>query len=169
PAEPGAGGRPWACEPREDRPARPAARRVGPAHPEPHRRDARSRPRPALRGGRPPAGRDPRDEAGVARGRLGTGRGPARGSESAPGADHLCVSSRRLAVLLGLAVLIVVGPIVGADTAQPASRYDLTAALAEHGSVDLAPYRHRLGVDHALYRGHLRSDKAPGQPILGVP
>jgi len=72
-------------------------------------------------------------------------------------------------VLLGLAVLVVVGPIVGADTAQPASRYDLTAALAEHGSVDLAPYRHRLGVDHAVYRGHLRSDKAPGQPILGVP
>jgi hypothetical protein len=72
-------------------------------------------------------------------------------------------------VLLVLAVLMVVGPVVAADTAQPASRYDLTAALAEHGSVDLAPYRHRLGVDHAVYRGHLRSDKAPGQPMLGVP
>src|SRR4249919_2201726 len=79
------------------------------------------------------------------------------------------MSSRRLAVLVGLALLIAVGPIVGADTAQPASRYDLTAALAEHGSVDLGPYRHRLGVDHAEYRGRLRSDKAPGQPMLGAP
>ncbi len=79
------------------------------------------------------------------------------------------MSSPRLAVLLGLALLIVVGPIVGADTAQPASRYGLTAAIAEHGSVDLSPYRHRIGVDHAVYRGRLRSDKAPGQPLLGVP
>jgi len=79
------------------------------------------------------------------------------------------MSSRRLAVLLGLAVLIVIGPIVSADTAQPASRYDLTAALAEHGSVDLGPYRHRLGVDYAEFDGHLRSDKAPGQPLLAVP
>jgi hypothetical protein len=72
-------------------------------------------------------------------------------------------------VLLGLALLVVIGPIVANDTAQPASRYSLTASLAEHGSVDLGPYRHRLGVDHAEYRGHLRSDKAPGQPFLGVP
>jgi hypothetical protein len=79
------------------------------------------------------------------------------------------MSSRRLAVLLGVALLIVLGPFVGPDTAQPASRYDLTASLAEHGSVDLGPYRHRLGVDRAVYRGHLRSDKAPGQPILAVP
>jgi hypothetical protein len=79
------------------------------------------------------------------------------------------VSSRRLAVLVGLTLLIVVGPFVGADTAQPASRYDLTASVAEHGSVDLAPYRKGLGVDHAIYKGHLRSDKAPGQPLLAVP
>ena len=79
------------------------------------------------------------------------------------------MSSRRLAVLLGLALLIVLGPFVGPDTAQPASRYDLTASIAEHGSVDLGPYRHRLGVDHAVYKGHLRSDKAPGQPLLAVP
>jgi hypothetical protein len=79
------------------------------------------------------------------------------------------MSSSRLAVLLGLALLIVIGPIVGPDTAQPASRYSLTASIAEHGSVDLEPYRHRLGVDRAEYRGELRSDKAPGQPLLGVP
>src|SRR3989442_8139294 len=79
------------------------------------------------------------------------------------------MSSRRLAVLLAVALLIVLGPFVGPDTAQPASRYVLTANLAEHGSVDLGPYRPRLGVDRAFYRGHLRSDKAPGQPILAVP
>ena len=79
------------------------------------------------------------------------------------------MTSRRLAVLLGLALLVVIGPIVGADTAQPASRYSLTAAVAEHGSVDLTPYRLRMGVDHAIYNGHLRSDKAPGQPLLAVP
>ena len=93
----------------------------------------------------------------------------AGGSESGPHADDLCVSSRRLAVLLGLALLVVIGPIVANDTAQPASRYSLTASLAEHGSVDLGPYRDRLGVDHAIYRGEWRSDKAPGQPLLGVP
>ena len=79
------------------------------------------------------------------------------------------MSSRRLAVLLGLTLLVVIGPFVGDDTAQPASRYDLTASLAEHGSVDLGPYRDRLGVDHAIYNGRLRSDKAPGQPLLAVP
>ena len=79
------------------------------------------------------------------------------------------MSSRRVAVLLAVALLIVLGPLVGPDTAQPASRYDLTASLAEHGSVDLGPYHHRLGVDRAIYHGHLRSDKAPGQPLLAVP
>jgi hypothetical protein len=68
-----------------------------------------------------------------------------------------------------LGLLIVFGPIVGPDTAQPASRYSLTASIAEHGTVDLGRYRHRLGVDHAIYNGHLRSDKAPGQPLLAVP
>ncbi|MGO9874272.1 MAG: hypothetical protein ACLPVY_10775 [Acidimicrobiia bacterium] len=79
------------------------------------------------------------------------------------------MSSRRLAVLLGLALLIAVGPIVGADTAQPASRYSLTASIAEHGTIDIARYHKRLGVDHAIYKGHLRSDKGPGQPFLAVP
>ena len=79
------------------------------------------------------------------------------------------MSSRRLAVLLGLALLIAVGPIVGADTAQPASRYSLTASIAEHGTIDIGRYHKRLGVDHAIYQGHLRSDKAPGQPLLAVP
>jgi len=79
------------------------------------------------------------------------------------------MSSPRLAVLLALTLLIVVGPIVGADTAQPASRYSLTASVAEHGTIDIGRYHARIGVDHAVYHGHLRSDKAPGQPFLAVP
>jgi hypothetical protein len=79
------------------------------------------------------------------------------------------VRAHRVPLALALLVIVVIGPIVGPDTAQPASRYSLTASLAEHGSVDVGPYRHRLGVDRAEYRGELRSDKAPGQPLLGVP
>jgi len=78
-------------------------------------------------------------------------------------------ATRRVALLLGVLVLVTFGPIVATDTAQPASRYSLTAALVEHHSVDLGPYRRELGVDHAIYHGHLRSDKAPGQPLLAVP
>jgi hypothetical protein len=77
--------------------------------------------------------------------------------------------SRRVALLLVALALLVVAPIVTGYNAQPASRYALTAALAEHHSVDLAPYARILGVDHALYEGALRSDKPPGQPLLGVP
>jgi hypothetical protein len=77
--------------------------------------------------------------------------------------------NRRVALLLGLLVLVVFGPIVATDTAQPAARYNLTAALVEHRSVDLGPYRDHLGIDKATYRGRLRSDKAPGQPLLAVP
>ena len=76
------------------------------------------------------------------------------------GASQLC---------LGLLVLVAFGPIVAGDNAQPASRYSLTAALAEHHTVDLGRYARDLGVDRAIYRGHLRSDKAPGQPLLAVP
>lgn len=83
--------------------------------------------------------------------------------------DGSRATTSRLAVLLGVLILVLFAPIVATDTAQPASRYSLTAALAEHGTVDLHPYRFNLGVDHAIYRGHLRSDKAPGQPYLAVP
>jgi len=75
----------------------------------------------------------------------------------------------RVSLLLALLVVVVVGPVVGSNSSQPASRFALTAALVEHHSVDIAPYRESLGVDFARYRGHLRSDKAPGQPIIAVP
>lgn len=72
-------------------------------------------------------------------------------------------------VALVLFVLVVLGPLVPRWTAQPASRYTLTAAIAEHGTVDLQRYKSALGVDHAVYKGRLRSDKAIGQPLLDVP
>ncbi len=78
-------------------------------------------------------------------------------------------NDRRIALLIGLLALVAFGPFVSRYTAQPASRYALTAALAEHGTVDLAPYRKTLGIDRAVYNGRLRSDKAPGQPVLAVP
>jgi hypothetical protein len=78
-------------------------------------------------------------------------------------------ANRRIAVVLGILALVVVGPIIAGDTAQSASRYSLTGALADDHSVDLGPYRNVLGVDRAIYQGHLRSDKAPGQPLLAVP
>jgi hypothetical protein len=68
---------------------------------------------------------------------------------------------------LVVAILAVLGPIVAVGTAQPQSRYSLTTALAEHGTVDLGGYP--VLVDRALYDGELRSDKAPGQPLLAVP
>lgn len=75
----------------------------------------------------------------------------------------------RVAALLGLFLLAAFGPLVARFSAQPASRYALTAALAQHRTVDISASRHRLGIDRATYNGHLRSDKAPGQPLLAVP
>jgi hypothetical protein len=79
------------------------------------------------------------------------------------------VREHRVAVAIALLVLVVVGPVVSFDTAQPASRLSLTAALVDHHSVDLGPYKDALDVDFARYQGHLRSDKAPGQPIFAIP
>ncbi len=52
-------------------------------------------------------------------------------------------------------------------SSQPASRLALTAAIAEHHTVDVRGYP--LGIDRATYDGRLRSDKAPGQPVVAVP
>jgi hypothetical protein len=74
-------------------------------------------------------------------------------------------------VEIGIVVLVVIGfgPVVADFSAQPASRYALTASIADYHTVDLSHYEHILGVDRAEYHGHLRSDKAPGQPVLLVP
>jgi hypothetical protein len=76
-------------------------------------------------------------------------------------------SALKVELALVLLAIVALGPIVSEETAQPASRMALTAALAEHGTVDVG--RYPLGVDHATYEGHDRSDKAPGQPVLAVP
>lgn len=73
------------------------------------------------------------------------------------------------AVVVALLALLAVGPVVGRLTAQPASRYALTGALVDHGTVDLSRYGAVMGVDRATYGDELRSDKAPGQPFLGGP
>ena len=73
------------------------------------------------------------------------------------------------AVAVALLAICVVGPVVGRLTAQPASRYALTAALVDGATVDITAYRGVLGVDRARVGEELRSDKAPGQPYLAVP
>ena len=73
----------------------------------------------------------------------------------------------RIDCALVLLVLVVFGPIVAANNAQPASRINLTAAIVEHHTIDTSAYPH--GVDYARYRGKLRSDKSPGQPLLAAP
>ena len=66
-------------------------------------------------------------------------------------------------------MLVAFGAFVAPRTAQPASRYTLTASLVDQHSVDIGHYAAMLGVDHALFEGHLRSDKGPGQPVLAAP
>jgi hypothetical protein len=72
-------------------------------------------------------------------------------------------------LLLVLGILVLVGPIIQLWSAQPASRYLLSAAVVEHRSLELDPYERLLGLDRAEYRGHTYSDKAPYQPLLAIP
>jgi hypothetical protein len=73
----------------------------------------------------------------------------------------------RSSCLLALFLVVVFGPLVAPVTSQPGSRLALTAAMAEHHTIGIHGYP--LGIDRATYKGQLRSDKAPGQPLLGVP
>lgn len=70
---------------------------------------------------------------------------------------------------LGLTVLLAVGLLVHPYRAQQASRYALTAAVVERGTVVLDDYADVLGRDRAVRDGHVYSDKAPGQPLMAVP
>lgn len=65
--------------------------------------------------------------------------------------------------------MLVLAPLRQPVTAQTASRYALTAALVDHGTVRIDAYRERLSADFAEKDGHLYSDKAPGQPFAAVP
>jgi hypothetical protein len=73
----------------------------------------------------------------------------------------------RSAWLLAVFLVVAFGPLVPTLSSQPASRIALTAAIAEHHTIDISGYP--LGIDRATYNGHLRSDKAPGQPLVAVP
>ncbi len=72
-------------------------------------------------------------------------------------------------IVLAVGLLLLVGLLVHPYRAQQASRYALTAAVVERGTVVLDEYEHVLGVDKAVRDGHIYSDKAPGQPILVAP
>src|SRR4051812_34076110 len=47
------------------------------------------------------------------------------------------------------------------------SRLDVARAVVEHGTLRIDRYASNTG-DKAFHRGHYYSDKAPGQPVLGV-
>ena len=72
-------------------------------------------------------------------------------------------------VLLAIVVLLLVAPVLQPLMAQQASRYALTAALWDARSIALDDYEHLLSVDRAEHDGRVLSDKAPGQPLVGVP
>lgn len=72
-------------------------------------------------------------------------------------------------MLVALTVLLVVAPLVHRYYAQQASRYTLSAAIWDDGTVSLDGYEGVLGIDHAVVDGRVYSDKAPAQPILGAP
>src|SRR5919202_2159871 len=48
------------------------------------------------------------------------------------------------------------------------SRFDLTRALVERGTVQIDAYADNTG-DKAIFDGHTYSDKAPGQALTAVP
>ena len=78
----------------------------------------------------------------------------------------------RCILVAALLLLVVVGPIVQEYTAQPASRYPLTAAMVEDGTVSLEALRdieNLVLIDRLEVDGELYSDKAPGQPVLAIP
>lgn len=72
-------------------------------------------------------------------------------------------------VLLAAVVALVVVPVLQPLMAQQASRYALTAAVVDGGTVVLDDYEHIIAVDFAQRDGRLYSDKAPGQPFLAIP
>jgi hypothetical protein len=78
-------------------------------------------------------------------------------------------SGWKVDLFIALAILFITGPIIQVWTAQPASRYVLTIAVADDHSLEIDPYVGVLGIDRARFEGHTYSDKAPYQPLLAVP
>jgi hypothetical protein len=76
----------------------------------------------------------------------------------------------RPAAALAVLILAFAAPIIPSwGGTQQASRYTLTAAIWDQGTVVLNDYKHLLGSDHANRDGVIYSDKAPGQPYLVAP
>lgn len=75
----------------------------------------------------------------------------------------------RLDLALAALLLAVVAPFVQPLTAQSSPRYALSSAIVEKGTIRLDDYEPIIGVDRVEIDGHLFADKAPGQPMLGVP
>lgn len=78
---------------------------------------------------------------------------------------------RRRSVELAIFVLVVVavGPFMHRMGEQQASRYALTAAIWDEGTLSIDSYDHLLRRDRAVVDGVTYSDKAPGQPVVAVP
>ncbi len=79
------------------------------------------------------------------------------------------VSRCRVELAIMLLILTALGPLAHKYGAQQASRYALTAAVVEEGTIRLDEYIDVLGIDRSVYQGHVYSDKAPGQSLLAVP
>ena len=75
----------------------------------------------------------------------------------------------RLDLLLVVTFLVVAGSWVNEISSQPSARYLLTAAIVERQTVVLDEYEPGLGLDRIELGDHVYSDKAPLQPLLGVP
>jgi hypothetical protein len=89
-------------------------------------------------------------------------------AEPAPGQRiRRAYHRHRADVLLAAVVALLVVPVLQPLMDQQQSRYALTAAIHDHGTVRLD--RYELGVDRAERGGHAYSDKAPGQPVLALP
>jgi len=75
----------------------------------------------------------------------------------------------RSRLLLFFFVLSIVGPFAHIYRAQQASRYALTASIWENQTIVLDELEEVVAIDVAVREGRMYSDKAPLQPILGVP
>jgi hypothetical protein len=74
----------------------------------------------------------------------------------------------RVAAALAVLAIVVAGPFVQRNSAQPESRIALTAAVWDRQTFDLSGYPLHLP-DVSFHGDEPRSDKAPAQPFLAVP
>ena len=77
-------------------------------------------------------------------------------------------SIARQAFIIGLVVFASYAYFYEGGGWNQNSRFDLTRAIVEHGTLRIDPYHENTG-DKAFYDGHFYTDKAPGQPLLAVP